>query len=71
MRSADGPASEMRSAEAAHSADMTTAAESAAAASISGARCSKSERDDRRCCSENLRHDEISFDQMSCLVSRI
>jgi hypothetical protein len=63
-------AAEMRSAEAtdmgcAHCADMTAAeataktAMTAAAASVSGANCGKSEHDDRCCCSENLRHDDL------------
>jgi hypothetical protein len=46
---------------AAKSADMTAAAhtaKSAATASVSGARCGEPEHDDRRCCSENIRHDE-------------
>jgi hypothetical protein len=61
-------AAEMRSAETtdmgcAHRADMTAAtavtAAATAAASVGGANCGKSEHDDRCCCSENLRHDDL------------
>jgi len=50
---------DMAAAEAPAETAVTTAEPAAtAAASVSGASCGKSEHDDRRCCSENLRHDE-------------
>jgi hypothetical protein len=59
VRGAHSP--EKRSADetrSAHSTDMTDPTHPATTASVSAARCGKSEHDDRRRCSENLRHDE-------------